>query len=102
MNHSTAPMTVTLEAERVLYRRADLADRLALCGRLIAATGKPALREPINVRFGIAVLDRYRDGESLLREWSRVREQPLSRLAAWLSPAKEESGHAYPSEFAAA
>jgi hypothetical protein len=108
VNHSREVVTVTLEAEpvtyragqRVFYRPDELAPRLDLCGRLIAATGKPALREPITQRFALAVMERYCDGEALLNLWTRVREQPLSRLAAWISPAKETCLNVYPSDFA--
>lgn len=90
------PWTVTLEGERVTYYRDDLLDRLNLCKKLIAATGKPALAEPVNARFALSVLDRFPDGDALLTEWEHVREQPLSRLAAWLAPNKEECLLEYP------
>lgn len=99
VNQSRAePWTVTLETERVTYRREQLKDRLALTTRLIAATGKPALAEPVSVRFALSVFDYFLDGESLVHEWSRVQDQPLSRLAAWLSPKKEDAQREYPRE----
>jgi len=92
-------VTVTLEEERVTYRVPELRDRLDLVGRLVAATGKPALAEPPNVRFGMAVLDRFPEsGEQLLMTWESVREEPLSRLAAFLSASKEVCGNQYPAE----
>lgn len=101
VNHARDPVVVTLEGERVEYCSLSLAARLTLCGKLISATGKPALRESVNARFATAVLGRFRDGESVLTEWIRVREQPLSRLAAWLAPPKEESAREYPCDFTA-
>lgn len=93
---SSQPWTVTLEGELIAYTQIELEHRLQLCGRLIAATGKPALAEPLNVRFGIAVLDRYpRRGELMLEQWGDVREEPLTRLALWLSPGKEEAIREY-------
>lgn len=97
-NHSSETVTVTLEAERVTYRPEELRGRLALCGKLVAATGKPALKGPVSVRFAISVSEYFRDGESLVEEWDRVREQPLSRLAAWLCPNKESCSHEYASD----
>lgn len=94
---------LTLEGDRVDYATSELQSRLRLAGKLVAATGKPALKEPPTVRFGIAVMDRYPEtGERLLSEWDLVREQPLSALAAWLSPKKEECDVEYPAELAAA
>lgn len=89
VNRVGDPVTVTLETLRVTCRRAELHSRLALCGRLVAATGKPALSEPPDARLGMAVVGRYRDGEALIEEWERAWQEPLSRLAAWLSPPKE-------------
>ncbi|MGE4195965.1 MAG: hypothetical protein AB7G11_02420 [Phycisphaerales bacterium] len=99
VNHGVnPPWTVTLEGERIGYHPDALRSRISLCGRLIAATGKPALREPVGVNFAIDVIERYRDGESLIEEWSRVRREPLSRLAAWLSAKKENAQHEHPAD----
>ena len=98
VNHESPPWVVTLEGDRVSYMPVSLADRMILCGRLIAATGKPALAEPVNVRFASSVIGRYRDGEAMVEEWTRVRPEPLSRLAAWLSPKKELCDHEFPGD----
>lgn len=82
--------TVTLEETRIDYRPADLAVRLQMCKRLVAATGKPALAEPPGNRMLMAVVGRYPDGEELAATWQARWCEPLSRLAAWLSPGKEE------------
>jgi len=89
---------VTLETERIRYRLAALAGRIALCTRLVAATGKPALAAPVDHRFATAVMARYADGESMVAEWCRVASEPLSRLAAWLSPKKEDACLEYPAD----
>ena len=99
VNHGGPPWVVTLEAEPIAYRPAELRNRLDLCGRLIAATGKPALAEPIAARFALAVLNRYpAAGEALLADWARLRGSPAARLAAWLAPNKEICLHEYPGE----
>lgn len=99
---SREDVSVTLEGERVDYRPDDLHARLELCGRLIAASGKPALAEPPSVGMALGVLARYRASEMLLEEWTRVREEPLSRLAHWLSPPKERCEVEYPGDVTAA
>lgn len=100
VNHDPgSPFVVTLEAERIAYRPDDLADLLAVAGRYCAATGKPALSEPIAARAGMAVLGRYPDlGESILDAWGRAWSTPIGRLAAWLCPAKDRCIEEYPSD----
>lgn len=97
-SHPNTPIVVTLEAQRITYRATELVARLNLCGRLISATGKPALAEPITARFATAVMDRFRDGELLVREWETRREEPLSRLALWLSGSRDQCQLEYPSD----
>lgn len=95
---SRSDAAVTLEGERVDYRPDELADRLALCGRLCAATGKPALDETPGVSLWIRVCERYgaAAGESMCEEWDRVRQEPISRLASFLTPRKDVCDHEYP------
>jgi len=100
VNHARDPLTVTLETERITYWIAKLRTRLSLCGHLIAATGKPALSEPPDARLGMAVIGRYRDGEAFINQWQYVWQEPLSRLASWLSPPKEVCERDYPSDIA--
>jgi len=88
----------TIEGERIDYRAADLAARLALCGKVCAATGKPALAEPPGPSVWFRVCERYSDGEALCAEWVRVREEPLSRLASFLTPAKERCVGEHPGD----
>lgn len=99
VNHSGPMFALTLEARRVEFTPAALAERLALCGRLVAATGKPALSEPISSRFAMSVLERFPvNGEAFLNQWGVIRLAPLSLLAAWLSPKKEDCLGLYPEE----
>jgi hypothetical protein len=87
VNRDAGSVSLLLETERIDYLPAQLAERLALCKPICAASGKPALREPPNMRFGMAVFEAC--GEAVLNQWSSVWSQPLSRLAAWLCPPKE-------------
>lgn len=86
--------TVTLEAEPVSYRPAELAARVAITKRISAAAGKPALGEPLSMRQQIVVAERF--GVELIDLWMRVCDTPLSRLAAWLTPSKKECELEYP------
>lgn len=98
VNHDNINIVVTLEGEPIQYRPHELKDRLALCGRLVSATGKPALAETPKPSFWIRVCERFALGESWCSEWEQVRNEPLTRLAAFLCPAKEASEREYPSD----
>jgi hypothetical protein len=99
VNHDRSEVVCTLEEQVIAYRPWELAARLKLCGKLVAATGKPALAETVNARFGMAVIERFpTTGAQLITEWQRVREEPVSRLACWLSANKETCDGIYPPE----
>jgi CRISPR type IV-associated protein Csf1 len=96
--HSRELITVTLEAERINFHPEQLRDALEIAGKIAAATGKPALREPIGFGAAARILGRYPDGgESLISAWTKVGESPLGRLAAWLCPRKDVCELEYPS-----
>jgi len=90
VNHGREPYTLTLEGDRVLVYRTELESRLLLFRRVAAACGKPSLLEPDTTWAATMILERYADGEEILETWQRVRQQPLSRLAAFLTPSREE------------
>jgi hypothetical protein len=98
VNHDRSRVVVTLEAERVEYNPADLAGLLAVAGKYAAATGKPALSEPISAHGAMKVIGRYRDGESILEAWNNRWSTPPGRLAAWLCPNREACDEEYPSD----
>lgn len=87
------PVSVLLEEERIDYVRSELAERIDLASRVCAATGKPALSEPagFNAYRNAAELFGDEEGIALVDAWNEVREEPMSRLAAWLCPNKEDS-----------
>lgn len=95
VGRSRERVTVTLEGERVHYTPRELVERLSLIKKIIAATGKPALAEPLSYSAGMRIIDHTRD-ENLPDQWQAVRGEPLSRLAVWLAPAKEECANEYP------
>lgn len=106
VNRDRSIVTATLEGapisyragERPSYQADELASRVALCARLAAATGKPALSGPIDASFAIRVMQYWRDGSALLALWSQKRQEPVTRLAVWLTPSKEECIRDYPSD----
>jgi len=95
VGRSRERVTVTLEGEPVHFAPRELADRLTLVKRIVAAAGKPALAEPLSYGAGMRIIDHTGD-ETLPTQWQAVRDEPLSRLAAWLAPAKEECANEYP------
>jgi CRISPR type IV-associated protein Csf1 len=98
VNHARDPVVVTLEAERIEFRRAELAALLPIAGRIAAATGKPALAEPMSANVAMRVIDRYRDGENFVETWGDTQGQPIGRLIAWICSAKIICEQEYPSD----
>ncbi len=95
VNWSRDAYTITLEGEAVYCSPPQLRERIELCKKLIAATGKPALSEPVSTSLAMRVITHYQ-GNKEINEWLECCGDALSRLAAWLSPAKEECIRDYP------
>lgn len=93
-------VTVTLEGERITYRPSDLAGRIQLSKQIAAATGKPALKEMLSPQSQMRIVEHY-DSDGPLASWLTVQSEPLSRLASWLCPPKEECCIEYPERIAA-
>jgi hypothetical protein len=82
---------VLVGGERVRYTRASLRERFRLTVALAAAGGLPSLDSVPAAHLASAAVRLYgARAEGMLVEWQAVREQPLSRLAVWLTPKKEE------------
>lgn len=81
-------VTLTLETERITYRPQELADRIALCKQVCTAIGKPGMASTPGASELMRVCEIA--GESVAAEWEKVQGEPLSRLAVWLCPPKEE------------
>lgn len=90
VNRTRESVSVLLEEERIEYAPAELAERLELVKKLCAATGKPALGERPNFNFYLG-LEKTFGSVELAEEWEKIWATPLSRLAAWLCPNREES-----------
>jgi CRISPR type IV-associated protein Csf1 len=95
VNHSRELITVTLEGESITYQPSQLIERLQLCKQIAAATGKPAMKETMSTQTQMRIIEHY-ESEHVLAAWNKVRSEPLTRLAVWLCPAKEECLVDYP------
>lgn len=93
--HDRNFVSVTLEGERIDYAVPMLVERLSLCKQIAAAIGKPALEEPLTATLGMRVCDHYQS-DTELTAWQAVANEPLSRLATWLTPKKEDCLHEHP------
>jgi hypothetical protein len=80
----------------IIEARPEMLDaRLKSARPICAALGKPALLGELGVSAFTRYLDYFGDCDGL-EAWLAVRLEPLSRLAAWLSPNKEDSQDEYP------
>lgn len=95
VNYSQERIVATLEADRVAFTPPELATRLVLCKRVAAALGQPALSESLSPSAQVRLIEHH-DDETVLTDWLAVREQPLTRLAAWFCPPKKECEREYP------
>lgn len=80
-----------LDDEEIPYTPTTLRARLSLTETVCAATGRLALTErpSFAIYRGLHALLPDGAGVAMADEWSRVWSDPLSRLAAWLTPRKE-------------
>lgn len=98
INVSTGPeVTVLLENERVTYRPDDLKQRLALLLPIVAAVGKIApAAGPLELSHVMAIEQLVGDdAPAIAAAWEAVRAEPLSRLALFLSPNREDACDEY-------
>lgn len=91
VNHVAGRVAVNCEGTRVDYHPDELRDRLDLTIRIVAEVGKGAssiarLMDPA-AEMGLAL---QMSDAALLDEWRRVRNEPLSALALWLTPGKDD------------
>jgi hypothetical protein len=93
--HDQKHPTVTLEGERIDYGLPGLRDRVDLCQRIAAVTGKPALDAGLSFMQQIRVVEHY-DSDQWLSAWLAVATEPLSRLSLWLCPPRSECLLVYP------
>lgn len=96
VNHSRDTITVTLEGEAITYQPRELIQRLELCKQIAAATGKPAMKEPMSTQTQMRIIEHY-ESDHVLAAWQALHNESLTKLAVWLCPAKDECLIDYPS-----
>jgi len=99
VNASRDVVTVSLEGESITYEPSQLVERIELCKQIAAATGKPAMKEPMSPQSQMRIVEHF-ESEHVLSSWQQVQNEPLTRLAVWLCPAKDECLIAYPAAIA--
>lgn len=88
--------SVLLEDEAIEVYPGLLKERIEMCTPICAALGKPALQGEISFS-SYTRYESYHGEIETLDKWLAIRDQPLSRLAAWLSKSKEDAQNEYPS-----
>lgn len=99
VNHSRETVAMNCEGTRVIYGPDELRDRLNLTMRMVAACGKgtDSVKRLMNPAAEISValqMGSTYDADtidSLLGRWRAVRNEPLTELAIWLCPGKEQA-----------
>ena len=97
VNHSRERIAVNCEGVRVDYSPDELRERIDLCLRLIAVVGKGSKSlarladQTCDMGVVLQLANHYSDADALYAEWRRVRNQPLSDLAIFISPGKEDA-----------
>lgn len=90
--------SVMLEDEIIEITPEGLAERIKLATPVCAGLGKPALQGDISFSSYTRMVDYFGDaGYEYLEAWLKVKDEPLSRLAAWVSLTREEAQIEYPS-----
>jgi hypothetical protein len=85
---------VNLDGLAIPYTVDSLRLRRQLTVRLAACVGAVGLEGPPGTSLWCPTVERWGDlAEPMLEEWSRVWCEPLSRLAVYLTPKKEDSSN---------
>lgn len=94
----TAPFVVQLELVTVTYYPCELSARIDVCNRVAAACGKPSLEGRLELSQVMRVADHHGDEAFTLSDWwERFHNEPITRLAAFLSLNMEDAKLVYPS-----
>ena len=87
--------SILLEDEVINVDVELLKERLALAASISTKIGKPALKD---ITFNTYIQARKEGLVKEVEQWEKIMMEPLSRLAAWISPAKEKKGGANATE----
>ncbi len=88
-NHDKSACVILLEEEEISFIPSDLQERLDLAISICAISGKPALKENPTQQIFSACLEKYGNIDAA-EKWKKVWCQPLSRLAAFICPRKDD------------
>jgi hypothetical protein len=88
-------VTVSLEGQLITYRPEELVMRLSLCRRVCAATGKPAMKNSMDAQTQMRIIEHFGNDETFAA-WQDCYSEPLTQLAVWLCPPKEQCLNDYP------
>lgn len=97
VNYSAERIAVNCEGVRVDYAPDELRERMELTVKLISVVGKGAgsldriYDDQSDMSVSLQLAKEFTDVESMYGTWRAVRHQPLSSLAIWLSPGKDEA-----------
>lgn len=93
--HSKRFVTCNLDGEIIVYEPAHLVLRYSLTMQICAVLGKPSLDGLLTTSQSMQVMD-YHNDACLVDEWNKVCNEPLTRLALWVTPPKKDCANAYP------
>ncbi len=85
---------IMLEDEIIITEPISIKERIDITTPIVAATGKPALKD-ITLQTYISYR-KYHGNTYKLEEWESIKNDPISKLAVWLSLNKEEATNEYP------
>ncbi len=82
-------VVVQMEMTRVVYRPDELDRTLQRAKKIVAASGKPALTQPIDTGLYVRLAEAGLSDLDIM-QWFDLAASPLSQLAAFICPPKEE------------
>ncbi len=96
VNRQRERIAVNCEGTRVAYHPAELQNRLHLVARLVAVCGKGGssldrlMDSGQDMGVVLQLAREYADADQLYHHWRDVRNDPLTGLAVWLTPGKDD------------
>lgn len=93
-NCDRSPWVVQFETAEVVYTVPQLVSRVGLATVVTNALSKRALDQPLDANYAVRLAAFYEDSPELCRqamEWFALRDEPLSRLAAFLCPPRGDN-----------
>lgn len=89
VNLDASRSLVCLEGENIAFKSWELEQRLLLVKQFCSVVGKPRLEQGLGVMDLVNISSAFREEDELVRQYLRVRGEPLTRLAVFFCPSKE-------------